>query len=150
MLALQHYTAEESFHGGLHCEGSLPVTLFAVFFWDELYKTFVPGVFVSKYQDAPLDLFTAEFFDNRKKSIEEKIKFIRALDLDTFTDWMQDRFLNYNQYTSVMSNTLFKNDQHFKVFKNYLKFKKCKSLLPTKTSTVHSCREDARQYYFVV
>ncbi|XP_031779322.1 fanconi-associated nuclease 1 isoform X1 [Nasonia vitripennis] len=114
MLALQHYTAEKSYHVGLHCEGSLPVTLFAVFFWDELYKTFVPGAFVSKYQDAPLDLFTAEFFNNRKKFIEEKIKFIRALDLDTFTDWMQDRFLNYNQYRSVMSNTLFKNDQHFK------------------------------------
>lgn len=116
MLALQHYTSEEDFHDGLHCEGSLPVTLFAVFFWDELYNVAVPGAFVSPYQEAPLDLFTAEFFPNRKENIEEKMKFIRALDLESFTDWMQERWSNYNQYRSVMSNTLFKDEHHFKVF----------------------------------
>ena len=115
MLALQHYTNKEDFHEGLHCEGLLPVTLFTVFFWDELYNTFIPGVFVSSYQTAPLDLFTADFFNNRKKLIEEKIKFAQELDLESFVEWMHDRFSNYNQYKSLISCTLFTCAKHFKV-----------------------------------
>jgi hypothetical protein len=115
MLALQYYIIQENFHEGLHCEGSLPVTLFTICFWDELYDNFVPGSFVSPYQDAPLDLFTIEFFSNRKKSIEKKIKFMHELNLDLFADWIQERYSNYSQYKSLISNTLFHSAQQFKV-----------------------------------
>lgn len=116
MVALKHYTTEENFREGLHCEGSLPVTLFAVCFWEELYNIFVPGAFVTQYQDAPLDLFTADFFPNRQAALEQKIKYFRGLDLESFSDVMCERFLDYNKYQSVMSNTLFKNENQFKVF----------------------------------
>ncbi|XP_023246169.1 fanconi-associated nuclease 1 isoform X2 [Copidosoma floridanum] len=114
VVALQHYTSEEDFHEGLHCEGSLPITLFTIFFWEELFNVSVPGVFVSSYQEAPLDLFTAEFFNNRKEKIEEKIQFIKALDLETFADWMYTKYSNNIQYRTIMPNTLFKSDQQFK------------------------------------
>ncbi|KAJ8679397.1 hypothetical protein QAD02_015184 [Eretmocerus hayati] len=114
VLALQHYTSKEGFSQGLHCEGSLPITLFAVFFWDELYNTFIPGAFVSPYQDAPLDLFTADFFPNRRKLIEDKLKFIRELDLESFAEWMCERYSSYENYKSVMSTLLFKSSEQFK------------------------------------
>ncbi|XP_058794807.1 fanconi-associated nuclease 1-like isoform X2 [Phymastichus coffea] len=114
ILALQHYTSEEHFHEGLHCEGSLPVILFTTLFWDELYNIFVPGAFVSHYQDAPLDLFTADFFPNRKKALEKKIEFFKQLDLESFSDLMNERFLSYNKYQSIMSTSLFKNEKQFK------------------------------------
>ncbi|XP_011495150.1 PREDICTED: fanconi-associated nuclease 1-like [Ceratosolen solmsi marchali] len=114
MVVLQYYISKENFHEGLHCEGSLPITLFVVCFWEEIYNDLVPSSFISYYQDAPLDLFTAEFFINRKQFIEKKIKFIHELNLDLFAHWMQERYSNYSKYKSLMPNNLFKNHQQFK------------------------------------
>ena len=121
MVALQHYTKDEIYSEGLHCEGSLPVTLFGVLFWEELYDYFVPGVFISPFQEAPLDLFTADFFNNRKEKIENKIELVRSFDIETFAEWMQDRYSSYIQYNSVMSNSLFKDEYQFKVIQQYQK-----------------------------
>ncbi|KAL7295466.1 hypothetical protein TKK_0011118 [Trichogramma kaykai] len=115
VLALQHYTSEEMFVEGLHCEGALPITLFTIFFWDELYSYYVPGTFISDYQSAPLDLFTKEFFQNRKEAIEEKLTSMRAMDSDTFAMILYDKYCSCLQYQSLMANNpLFKNEDQFK------------------------------------
>ena len=120
MVAIQHYTSKENFLKGLHCEGSLPVSLFMLLFWTELYEVDVPGAFVTPYQLAPLDLFTANFYDNRKDQIEEKIKFVENMDLETFGDWMSDNYLQYSKYYSLMSGSLFANGEQVKV-RNFVK-----------------------------
>ena len=49
---------------GFHDEGSVLRSLYCLFMWEVLF-TSVPNVFVSPYQDAPLDLFFSSFYDNR-------------------------------------------------------------------------------------
>ena len=51
---------------GLHCEGSCFRTLFGILFWDIIYSSQVPDVFLTPFQDAPLDLNTfPDFYMNR-------------------------------------------------------------------------------------
>lgn len=73
-LALQYYALTQGFEG-LHCEGSLCATLYGLLCWDIIYdSTAAPYAFQSKYQDAPLDLFTDAFFVTRKALFEERFR----------------------------------------------------------------------------
>ena len=49
---------------GLHDEGAVLRSLFCLLMWEVLFAS-VPDVFVSAYQDAPLDLFFPCFYKNR-------------------------------------------------------------------------------------
>ena len=49
---------------GWHCEGSPVITLFGILFWKVIFAN-IPNVFLSPYQDAPLDLKFLDFFHNR-------------------------------------------------------------------------------------
>lgn len=115
MVALNHYRINDVYSDGLHCEGNLPVTMFGALFWEELYEYFVPGTFVSLFQNAPLDLFTADFFKNRKKAIEDKINVMKFLDPETFSEIMADKFAKFIHYNSIMSNALFRDEIQFMV-----------------------------------
>ncbi|KAI8847192.1 hypothetical protein BC829DRAFT_490871 [Chytridium lagenaria] len=64
-LALHHYS--KTGWVGHHSENSIITTLFGLLFWDIIFDDTVPGVFVSPFQDAPLDLLT-EFFMLRDRS----------------------------------------------------------------------------------
>ena len=46
---------------GWHVEGSPVKTLFGLLFWDILFDTSRPGLFITAYQDGPLDLGYASF-----------------------------------------------------------------------------------------
>ncbi|XP_038211585.1 fanconi-associated nuclease 1-like isoform X2 [Zerene cesonia] len=61
-------------HGG-HWEGRIITTLFFLLFWDIIYANLrgVRGVFLSRYQRHPLDMFD-DFYENRKCLIEERLK----------------------------------------------------------------------------
>lgn len=112
-IALRHYH-ENGFIRGFHCEGSLPLSLFTILFWNELYTISVPGAFVCSYQETPLDLFTSKFFDNRKEQIESKIRFIRGLDNETFGELFSDEYIKYQNFKTLISTNLFETEQHVK------------------------------------
>jgi hypothetical protein len=49
---------------GWHCEGSVLRSLFGLMLWDEIFSD-QPDVFLTPYQDAPLDLCFPSFFRSR-------------------------------------------------------------------------------------
>lgn len=72
-LALQHYAGE--FGGGwqgLHSEGGIWMTLFALLMWDILFAD-IPNVFWHPFQTAPLDLNTDAFYLAREALIEAQL-----------------------------------------------------------------------------
>ncbi|XP_015115933.1 fanconi-associated nuclease 1 isoform X2 [Diachasma alloeum] len=85
-VALSHY-ANIGYPKGIHCEGALPVTLFACLFWKEIYELPVPGAFVSPFQSAPLDLFGSKFYENRRENLERKFAELEGLE-DFETVWV--------------------------------------------------------------
>ncbi|KAK2577223.1 hypothetical protein KPH14_003369 [Odynerus spinipes] len=105
-VALDFYY-HQGFNGGVHCEGSLPVTLFFVLFWEELYNIDVPGSFVTLYQKVPLDLFTQDFYKNRKETIDMKLQIVRNIDPESLSNLMQNKFKSCNHIESMMHTTLF-------------------------------------------
>ena len=112
-LALYHY-CEGEFFNGLHCEGRLPILLFAALFWEELYDIHIPGAFVTQYQSAPEDLFTEQFYENRKEKIDMKLQIINDLGSESLSNMMEERFKQYSQYRSIMPSDLLKSSVQLK------------------------------------
>lgn len=98
---------------GVHCEGAFPVTLFGTLFWDEIYDMKIPGACVSSYQDAPLDLYSPEFYENRKEQIDMKLQIIRKFDSETLSRYLKSKFDLYREYTSLCQGTLFDDSNSF-------------------------------------
>ncbi|XP_044008238.1 fanconi-associated nuclease 1-like isoform X2 [Aphidius gifuensis] len=103
-VAIQHYIKYENFTNGIHCEGSLAVTLFTCLFWNEIYDIFVPGAFVCPYQPAPLDIFGSKFMDNRHGKIDDKIQQINNLSNDEFIQTMVNCYTTYRVYDCLIAN----------------------------------------------
>lgn len=61
---------------GLYSENLLFTTLAGILFWD-IYFADVPDVFLTPYQDAPLDLNTDEFYERRQSLIEARLEALR-------------------------------------------------------------------------
>ncbi|XP_076763622.1 fanconi-associated nuclease 1 [Xylocopa sonorina] len=101
-----HYYRNQGYPKGLHLEGALPIALFYTLFWEELYDLHIPGVFVTPYSEAPGDLFTEQFYVNRKKEIDLKLENVSALSPELFSSWMDEKFQKCRQYRSVMSSNL--------------------------------------------
>ena len=49
---------------GWHCEGRPIITLFGLLMWDIIFAD-ISGVFISPYQDRPLDIFCTTFYCSR-------------------------------------------------------------------------------------
>ncbi|KAL6425458.1 hypothetical protein ACFW04_009559 [Cataglyphis niger] len=98
---------------GVHCEGAFPITLFGTLFWDEIYNMNIPGTYVSSYQDAPLDLYSSEFYENRKERIDMKLQIIRKFDPETLSRHVKHEFDLYREYTSLCQGTLFDDSNNF-------------------------------------
>lgn len=75
-VALNYYK-RNGFPKGFHCEGSLLITLFFVLFWDIIYTSQVPSAFINEIQYIPLDLYSEDFYKNRKSDIDRRLKEIR-------------------------------------------------------------------------
>lgn len=60
---------------GYHTEGGIVRTLFAYLFYDILFGCYVPNVFQTAYQAAPLDLFSGDgsFYSARMGAIEARL-----------------------------------------------------------------------------
>ncbi|EEE65177.1 hypothetical protein OsJ_20287 [Oryza sativa Japonica Group] len=75
-LALQYYADEGGGWRGTHSEGGIWMTIFGLLMWDAIFSD-VPDVFQTKFQTAPLDLETDEFYRSRKDLIESQLKKIQ-------------------------------------------------------------------------
>ncbi|XP_012139880.1 fanconi-associated nuclease 1 isoform X2 [Megachile rotundata] len=109
-VAVYHYY-QEGFSNGLHCEGALPIIFFYTLFWEELYDVHIPGAFVTDYQYAPDDLFTGNFYENRKEKIQLKLDIINNLDSMSLSTLMEQKFQICKQFQSIMPTTLLKDNQ---------------------------------------
>ncbi|KMQ96585.1 coiled-coil domain-containing protein mtmr15 [Lasius niger] len=105
-FALYHYKSK-GYSKGVHCEGAFPITLFGTLFWDEIYNIDIPGACVSSYQNAPLDLYSSEFYENRKEQIDIKLKIVRNFNLETLSRHLKHEFDLYREYTSLCQGNLF-------------------------------------------
>ncbi|KAG8035693.1 hypothetical protein G9C98_001121 [Cotesia typhae] len=113
MVAMKHYKTD-GYNCAVHCEGKLPVTIFAALLWDEIYGISIPGAFVCPYQTAPLDLFGSQFYLNRREAIDKKFSYYEQLDVDSLSEIMYENFITYREYFSLMSNNLVEDGQDFK------------------------------------
>eukprot|EP00930_Biecheleria_cincta_P092997 TRINITY_DN8309_c1_g1_i1.p1 TRINITY_DN8309_c1_g1~~TRINITY_DN8309_c1_g1_i1.p1 ORF type:complete len:1018 (-),score=173.19 TRINITY_DN8309_c1_g1_i1:156-3209(-) len=91
-LAMQHYFKEVGFDSGIHCEGALLRDLFGILLFSELFDTSAEGVFMSAYQDAPLDLGTEVFYPSRRGVIEKRLGVLASLKASELTEEVNARF----------------------------------------------------------
>lgn len=76
-VALTHYIQKtNAYTHGKHAETATLRTLFGLVFWDILFDSTVPDVFVDRFQAAPLDLQTDYFYSNRKTNIDAKLELL--------------------------------------------------------------------------
>ncbi|KAG8222427.1 hypothetical protein J437_LFUL008424, partial [Ladona fulva] len=54
-------------------------SIFGILFWDVIYQTKVPKVFLCPYQSLPLDLTSGEFYTNRESQTKTRIAQIKEL-----------------------------------------------------------------------
>ncbi|KAH7655823.1 Phosphodiesterase I protein [Dioscorea alata] len=75
-LALQYYAGDGGSWQGIHSESGIWMTIFGLLMWDIIFSG-VPNVFHSKFQMAPLDLDTDDFYVAIKFHIEAHLKLIQ-------------------------------------------------------------------------
>ncbi|XP_062228200.1 fanconi-associated nuclease 1 homolog isoform X3 [Phragmites australis] len=75
-LALQYYADEGGGWQGSHSEGGIWMTIFGLLMWDVIFSD-IQDVFQSKFQTAPLDLETDDFYKSRKDLVESQLKKIQ-------------------------------------------------------------------------
>ncbi|GJN29527.1 hypothetical protein PR202_gb17755 [Eleusine coracana subsp. coracana] len=73
---LQYYADEGGGWQGTHSEGGVWMTIFGLLMWDVMFSD-MEDVFQSKFQTAPLDLETDDFYKLRKDIIESQLKKIQ-------------------------------------------------------------------------
>jgi len=73
---------------GLHCEGACFRTLFGILFWDIIFSADVPDVFLTPFQDAPLDLTSfPDFYRNREASILARLDRLQHAGAPALLEW---------------------------------------------------------------
>ncbi|KAL2959400.1 hypothetical protein AAZX31_18G265100 [Glycine max] len=83
-IALHYYAGDGGGWQGVHAESGIWLTIFGLLMWDVIYAD-VPNVFYTRFQNAPLDFGTDDFYTARKSSIESHLQQIR--------DGMAEEFL---------------------------------------------------------
>ncbi|KAJ3328166.1 Fanconi-associated nuclease 1 [Blyttiomyces sp. JEL0837] len=95
---------------GFHSENSIIMTLFGLLFWDILFDDSIAGVFVSPFQDHPLDLTTEFFFKARQGRILERLReleegkhleIIERVDMRERPFLTQCRGVNWKRFTTT-------------------------------------------------
>ena len=92
--ALEHYA--KSGWRGHHCEGRPLYSIFALLFWDIIFDGQVGnGVFVTSYQDAPLDIDTPSFLERRKASIMRRLQYIAGMEEQEVSAFICARYIKH-------------------------------------------------------
>jgi len=97
------------FVSGVHDEGSTVKSLFGLIFWDIIYEHPVPDVFRSPYQRVPLDLWSGEFYRNRKERIDKRLETLSQWDMKYVQDYVEKIFQENKDKESVVSWQTFQN-----------------------------------------
>ncbi|CAH1278035.1 unnamed protein product [Diabrotica balteata] len=99
-VAQAHYIETCGYTDGIHCEGRI-MHSFTLFFWEIIYSQTpnIPGTFLSKYQEVPLDMYTTDFYKNRKQLIDKRLKDI-AEDW-TYKEIIQNATEYWNKYSHI-------------------------------------------------
>ena len=84
-VTLNYYINHFNFTEGFHCEGGILSTLFSIFCWDLLFCD-VENVFYNQYQYSPLDLYSREFYTNRKDQLVDRFNYLRELSEEVVSD----------------------------------------------------------------
>lgn len=100
---------------GVHAEGSLISSLFGILFWDVIYDHFVPDVFVSKYQEMPLDLQSSDFYRHREAAIEKRLSEMEKWDGVEAQVFVQGMWEQHVGKLSVVSWNIFRDMQQAQV-----------------------------------
>jgi len=103
------------FVSGVHDEGSTIKGLFGLIFWDIIYEHPVPDVFRSSYQHAPLDLWSGEFYKNRKERIDMRLETLCKWDMKYVRDYVEKIFQENEGKESVVNWQRFRNLQQIVV-----------------------------------
>ncbi|CAL9118892.1 unnamed protein product [Musa textilis] len=76
-LALQYYAEEGGGWSGVHSESGIWMTIFGLLMWDVIFFN-LPDVFMSRFQIAPLDFDTDDFYVTRESHIESQLQKING------------------------------------------------------------------------
>jgi len=89
---LQEYATRGGWRG-VHDEGSLLRSLVFLLAWDVVFNDSVPGVFLSPYQDGPLDLDSSpQFYERRRDGIRALVGRIAAASRAELVAWVGSSF----------------------------------------------------------
>lgn len=103
-VALDYYE-RCGYPSGEHCEGSIILATFTLFFWDIIYNPdiVVPGTFLSRYQECPLDMYTTYFYVNRKELIDKRLSDLAKNWSDEQTvDFVTENWINYSHKAGLV------------------------------------------------
>ncbi|KAL0820383.1 hypothetical protein ABMA28_006272 [Loxostege sticticalis] len=91
---LSEYLSSGEFTNGMHWEGRIVTTMFFLLFWDIIYwkPPDCLGVFLTRFQKFPLDLFCKSFYENRRDAIEARLSFIERCTVDEVLRIMQSKW----------------------------------------------------------
>lgn len=107
-FAVAHYK-NFGFSKGLHSEGRIIVSLWALLFWDILYEVPIPDVFQSPFQVVPLDLNTNDFYVNRKELIDTRLSEMLQWTDDYLSVLVSSRFEQHEGKMSLVDWKWFRN-----------------------------------------
>lgn len=98
-VALTHYIHKTNeFTHGKHAETATLRTLFGLVFWDIIFDSSVPNVFVDRFQPAPLDLQTEHFYPNRKFAIDSKLGLIENAPIEFICELIRQTWEFYKYF----------------------------------------------------
>ncbi|XP_028168981.1 fanconi-associated nuclease 1-like [Ostrinia furnacalis] len=91
---LSEYLNKGEFTNGMHWEGRIITTMFFLLFWDIIYwkPPGCVGVFLTRFQKLPLDLFCESFYKNRSESIEARLSLIERSSVEELLWIMQSKW----------------------------------------------------------
>ncbi|XP_022164341.1 fanconi-associated nuclease 1-like [Myzus persicae] len=102
-LALSHYKSQ-GFINGLHDEGQLIKSMFLLCFWEIIYGSYTPHVlFISPYQDCPLDWRTRHFYEIREQKIKDRMAELKQMNVDQICDMLKKCCDEYYDTQSVVN-----------------------------------------------
>ncbi|XP_021935239.1 fanconi-associated nuclease 1-like isoform X2 [Zootermopsis nevadensis] len=103
------YYKSKGYTEGIHDEGSVINSLFGLIFWDVIYEHPVPDVFRTSYQQVPLDLYSEEFYRNRKEAVDEKLESLCHCDMKFVSEYVERMLKEHEGKESIVNWQRFQN-----------------------------------------
>ena len=99
-MALRYYR-RQGYNEGIHGEGLTFNILFTLLMWQEIFCDSVPDAFRTPFQAAPLDIYSENFYANRKEIIDKRLGEVENASVETLADWVKAIWLEHQGKTCV-------------------------------------------------